>query len=82
MENKKKNKEYALSLLKKKINGEEVISFVAIADLTGYSEKHIRRLYKEIENKDIDSLLIHSNTGKPSHNSASNSEIEYIRQFK
>ena len=82
MENKKKNKEYALSLLKKKINGEEVISFVAISDLTGYSEKHIRRLSKEVENKDIDSLLIHSNTGKPSHNSASNLEIEYIRQFK
>jgi len=77
-----KNKEYALNLLKAKINGERVITYVQIADLTGYSEKQIRRFSKEIENKDIDSMLIHSNTGKPSHNSASNLEMQYILKFK
>ena len=79
---KKKNKKYALQLLKEKINGERIISYVSIAELSGYCEKHIRRLAHDIENKDIDSMLIHSNTGKASNHSASNSEIEYIKNFK
>ena len=49
-----KNKKYALQLLKEKINGERIISFVSISELSGYSEKQIRRWSKDIENKDID----------------------------
>ena len=77
-----KNKKYALELLKEKINGERIMSYVQIAELTGYSEKQIRRLSKEIENKDIESMLVNSNTGKPSNNSASGLEIKYILNFK
>jgi Integrase core domain. len=77
-----KNKKYALELLKAKINGERIISYSQISTLTNYSKMHLIRLSKELENKDIDSMLIHSNTGKSSHNSASLSEIQYILEFK
>ena len=77
-----KNKKYALDLLKSKINGERDITFIFISELTGYSEKHIRRLSKEIEQKDIDSMLIHASKGKSPNNAASNTEIEYIKAFK
>ena len=77
-----KNKGYALTLLKAKINGERKITYSEIAELSGYSEKQIRRFSKEIENKDIDSMLIHANTGEPSHNSASDLEIQYLKDFK
>ena len=76
------NKEYALKLLKEKINGQRVITYEQIVELTGYSKRHLIRLSKDIENKDIDSMLIHANTGEPSHNSASDSEIQYIKEFK
>ena len=77
-----KNKEYALKLVKAKINGERIITYVEIAKLSGYSEKQIRRFSKDIESKDIDSMLIHANTGEPSHNSASELEIQYLKEFK
>ena len=76
------NKEYALKLLKEKINGHRVITYEQIVELTGYSKRHLIRLSKDIENKDIDSMLIHASTGEPSHNSASDSEIQYIKEFK
>ena len=76
------NKEYALKLLKEKINGQRVITYEQIVELTGYSKRHLIRLSIDIENKDIDSMLIHANTGEPSHNSASDSEIQYIKEFK
>ena len=76
------NKEYALKLLKEKINGHRVITYEQIVELTGYSKRHLIRLSKDIENKDIDSMLIHANTGEPSHNSASDYEIQYIKEFK
>ena len=76
------NKEYALILLKEKINGHRVITYEQIVELTGYSKRHLIRLSIDIENKDIDSMLIHANTGEPSHNSASDSEIQYIKEFK
>ena len=76
------NKEYALKLLKEKINGHRVITYEQIVELTGYSKRHLIRLSKDIENKDIDSMLIHASTGEHSHNSASDSEIQYIKEFK
>ena len=77
-----KNKKYALQLLKEKINGERIISFVSISELSGYSERQIRRWSKDIENKDIDSLLIHANKGKTPNNASSNTELEYLKDFK
>ena len=77
-----KNKKYALQLLKEKINGERIITYISISELSGYSEKQIRRWAKEIENKDIDSMLIHSSKGKPPNNAASDLEIVYIKNLK
>jgi len=77
-----KNKKYALELLKAKINGERIVSYSEISRLSGYSKMHLIRLSREIENKDIVSMLTHSNAGKPSNNSASDLELQYILNFK
>lgn len=57
-------KDYALKLLKEKINGHRVISYEQIVELTEYSKRHLIRLSKDIENKVIDSMLIHANNWK------------------
>ena len=78
----KKDKQKALNLLKQRINGEIKITYQEIADKSNYSLPQIKRLAKEIEKKDIDDLLIHGLTGRNSNNSASDQEIEYIKNFK
>jgi len=78
----KKDKRKALELLKQKNNGEIIITYKEISNLTGYSRMQLNRLAIEVEKKDIDSLLVHGLTGKPSNNSASHQEIEFIKNFK
>lgn len=78
----KKDKQKALKLLKQKINGEIKITYREIANISNYSLPQIKRFSQEVEKKDIDELLIHGLTGKNSNNSASNQEIEYIKEFK
>ena len=77
-----KDKEKALNLLKQKLNGEIKISYVEIGKRTNYSKRQLIRLSSEIEKKDINSLLVHGLINKPSNNSASTKEIEYIENFK
>ena len=77
-----KNKLKALELLKQKVNGEIKITYPEIARQTGYQKCHLIRLTKEIEKRDIDSVLVHGQTGKTSHNSASIKEVSYIINFK
>ncbi len=77
-----KNKELALNLLKQKINGEIKITYKDISIQSNYSLIQIKRLAKEIEKRDIESLLVHGLTGKISNNSAPDQEIEYIKDFK
>ena len=78
----KKDKEKALNLLKQKTNGEIKISYQEIANKTGYSRMQINRFLIDIEKKDINSLLIHGLSNKPSNNSAPPKEIEFIKNFK
>ena len=78
----KKDKKKALDLLKQKINGEIIITYNEITDRTGYKKAQLIRLSKEIEKKDIDSILVHGLTDKPSNYSAPQQEIEYIKNFK
>lgn len=78
----KKDKKQALDLLKQKINGELVITYNEITRKSGYGERQLIRFSKEIEKKDIDSMLVHGLTNKPSNNSTPDQEIEYIRNFK
>ena len=77
-----KNKLKALELLKQKLNGERRITYPEISRLTNYSKRQLIRLSLDIEKRDIDSVLVHGQTGKPSHNSASDKEVNYIIEFK
>ena len=76
------NKEYALKLVKNKINGDNKFSYSQIGMMTGYTKRQIIRMTKKINKKDIDSILIHGLFGKPSNNSPSSKEIEFIKNFK
>ena len=78
----KKDKRKALELLKKKINGEIIITYKEIANQSGYERKQINRFLSQIEERDIDSMLVHGLINKPSNNSAPTQEIGYIRNFK
>lgn len=77
-----KNKQKALVLLKQKINGEIKITYDEISNHTGYEKRQLIRLSKKLKEKDIDSILVHGLTNKPSNNSVPDQEIEYIKNFK
>lgn len=77
-----KDKEKALVLLKQKINGEIRITYHEITNKTGYSKRQLIRLSIEIEKRNIDSILIHGNTGRKPAITASSQEVEYIKEFK
>lgn len=76
------NKEYALKLVQDKINGLNNYSYSQIATLTGFTKRHLIRLSQELNKKDIDSILVHGLTNKPSNNSPCDKEIEFIKNFK
>lgn len=76
----KKNKKN-LELLKQKINGEIKITYKEISNQTGYSKMQLSRLTNEIEKRDINSILVHGLTNKPSNHSAPLIEIDYIKFF-
>lgn len=76
------NKSYALKLIQDKINGLNNYSYSQIGTLTGYTKTQIYRISVELNKKDIDSILVHGLTGKPSNNSPSPKEIEFIRTLR
>jgi len=76
------NKEYALKLVQDKINGLNNYSYFQISSLTGFSKRHLIRLSQTLNKKDIDSMLVHGLTDKPSNNSPSTKEVEFIKNFK
>ena len=76
------NKEYALKLVQDKINGLNNYSYSQIASLSGYKKLQIIRFSNLLKEKDIDSILVHGLTDKPSNNSPSTKEIEFIKNFK
>lgn len=77
-----KDKEKTLEILKQKINGEIKITYNEISNKTGYSKPQLIRLSKQIEKKDIEEVLIHGNKGRKPSITASDQEVEYIKQFK
>ena len=76
------NKEYALKLVQDKINCLNNYSYSQISTLTGYTKMQLIRFSKELNKKNIDSILVHGLTNKPSNNSPSAKEIEFIKNFK
>ena len=76
------NKPYALKLVQDKINGLNNYSYSQIGFLTGYTKLQIIRFSKLLNKKDINSILVHGLSNKPSNNSPSSKEIEFIKNFK
>ena len=76
------NKEYALRLVQNKINGLNYYSYSQIASLTGYKKLQIIRFSKLLNEKDIDSILVHGLSSKESNNSPSFKEKEFIKNYK
>lgn len=76
------NKKYALELVQNKLNGLNNLSYSKIGSMTGYTKLQIINFSKLLKEKDIDSILVHGLTHKPSNNSASDKEIEFIKNFK
>ena len=76
------NKEYALKLVQEKIDGINNYSYSQIGSMTGYTKTQIYRLSNLLKEKDIDSVLTHGLVGKPSNNSPSTKELEFIKDFK
>jgi len=68
--------------VKEKLNGLNNYSYSQISTLTGYSKVQLIYFSKELNKKDIDSMLVHGLTNKPSNNSPSSKEIEFIKNFK
>ena len=76
------NKEYALKLVQEKINGLNNYSYSQISYLTEFTKRHLIKLSQKLNEKDIDSILVHGLTNKPSNNSPSPKEIEFIKNLK
>ena len=76
------NKPYALKLVQDKINGLNNYSYSQISSLTGFTKRHLIRLSQKLNKKDIDSIIVHGLINKPSNNSPSDKEIEFIKNFK
>jgi len=75
------NKELALKLLIQK-QQDPHITYARITQETGYSERQLIRLSKELKQKDIESILTHGNTGRKPITTASDQEVSYLRKFK
>ena len=76
------NKSYALKLVQNKLNGLNNYSYSQISTLTGFTKRQLLNFSKQLNEKDIDSLLVHGLTSKPSNNSPSSKEIEFIKNYK
>ena len=76
------NKEYALKLIQEKLNGKNNYTYSKITSLTGYTKMQLIRFSKDIQKKEINEILKHGLSDKPSNNSASNKEIQFIKKFK
>lgn len=75
-------KKETLSLLKDKLDGKIDISYQGIANMSGYSKRQLIRLSKQLEEKDIESSLIHGNIGRIAQNAANNTEMEFYKWLK
>lgn len=76
------DKKEIVDLLSKKINGDLNMSYDQLSILTGYSRRQLIRISKSLKEKGIDSTLIHGNKGLAANNRASNTEVDYIVNFK
>ena len=76
------SKEKTLSLLKDKLDGKSSYSYAELERMSGYSKRHLKRMAKELDKKDIETMLIHGNTSRTPAITASDQEKSYIINFK
>jgi hypothetical protein len=69
-------KEEAVKLIKRKLNNESFLSYIEIAEITGYHPKYILKLKKEVINGQIS--LVHGNKNKKPVNAISDDEKNKI----
>ena len=69
-------KEEAVKLIKRKMNHESFLSYIEIAEITGYHPKYILKLKKEIINGGIS--LVHGNKNRKPINAISDEEKKKI----
>ena len=66
------NKEEAVKLIKKKIDGNSFLTYIEIAEITGYHPKYILKLKKEVLDGTIS--FLHGNKNKKPVNALSDEE--------
>ncbi len=69
-------KEEAVKLMEKTMNGESYLTYKEIAQITGYHEKYLLKLKKELEDGTIS--LVHGNTNRKPINTITEEEKQYI----
>ena len=69
-------KQDAIDLMKRVMNGESYLTYKEIAKITGYHEKYLLKLKKELEQGTIS--LVHGNTNRKPVNTISEEEKQYI----
>ncbi|MCH4012734.1 MAG: hypothetical protein LKE64_10475 [Solobacterium sp.] len=74
-------KRKALQLLKAK-ETDSSITYSSIERQTGYSKRQLIRMSQALQEKDMDSVFTHGNTGRKPVTAASAQEISYLREFK
>ena len=75
----KHNKEYAVELIRKKLNNETFLSYQEIANITGYHVKYISKLKRQLLNGTI--RLEHGNKNRRPKNALSREESQKIIQL-
>lgn len=75
----KKDKEYAIKLITKKINNDTYLTYEEMAELTGYHKKYLFKLKKDILNGTVQ--LEHGNKNKKPINAISEEEKKKIREL-
>ena len=69
-------KQDAVDLIKKVNEGNSYLTYKEIAKLTGYHEKYLLKLKKDLENGTIS--MVHGNTNRKPINTITEEEKEYI----
>lgn len=76
------NKELAVRLVKEKLSGSG-ITYSEISLRTGYERRQLARIAEAIESgRDDSSILVHGNSGRKPVTTASEKEVEFLRELK
>lgn len=69
-------KENAVEMMKKVMSGESYLTYKEIAHITGYHEKYLLKLKKDLESGNIS--FVHGNTNRKPVNTITEEEKKYI----